>query len=232
MIESLRDPAVQSVIAIAAVIVAVIMYWKQRKRKSLGYEVSSLTPLSSVDPGTLWSYQQAGLQFTFKGEAIPQAHFISIKFTNSGNVDLPKKDYDEPISLSFGEKAKVLAFRPVKKEPETISLTLKSDGSNVVINPTLLNSKDSFMIEVLVNGFDGEVRVGGRIVGVKEIKDVRGGLPTSREEELVDDAIFWYVLILVLAVVPGIFAALFVPIPLAIQIWRKIKLRIIRQVSV
>lgn len=110
MIEGLRDPAVQSIIAIVAVIVTVIIYLKQRKRKSLGYEVFSFIPLSSVDPSTLGSNQQAGLQFTFKGETVPQAHSISIKFTNSGNVPLPKEDYDEPISLSFGE-AKVLALR-------------------------------------------------------------------------------------------------------------------------
>jgi len=39
MSEILRDPAVQSILAIVAVIVPVVIYWKQRKRKSLGYEV-------------------------------------------------------------------------------------------------------------------------------------------------------------------------------------------------
>jgi len=233
MIEYLRDPAVPSIIAIVGIIVAVIIYWRQRKRKSLDYEVVSFTPLSSVDPNTLWSYQQAGLQFTFKGETIPQAHFITIKFTNSGNVHIPKEDYAEPISLSFGKKAMVLAFRPVKKKPVDIPVTLKTDGRNVIIDPTLLNPKENFVIEVLVSGFDGKVRIGGRIAGVKEIKDTRGGLPMSREEELVDEAIFVNILILLFAIVQGAFLAAAVAIViLIVQAWRKIVLKLIRHASV
>lgn len=135
--------------------------------------------------------------------------------------------------MSFGEKAKVLAFRPVKKKPVDFPLILKTDGRNVIIDPTLLNSKDNFVIEVLVSGFDGKVRIGGRIAGVKEIKDARGGLPMSREEELIDEAIFVNILILLFAIAQGAFLAAAVAIVILIaQAWRKIGLKLIRHASV
>jgi len=231
MIESLRDPEIQTVLVVVGIIVAIIIYWKQRQRKSLGYEVLSCTPLSSVDRSTLWSYQQAGLQFTFKGEVVPKTHIITIKVTNTGNVPLKKDDYDDPINLSFGEKAKVLAIRVVKKKPETIPVTMSwSEAHKVIVNPMLLNSKDNFVIEMLVSDFDGRVRVGGRIVGVKEIKDIGGGMPTSREEELVNWLLIINAYILLFAIIYG--AHLIVVITIGVlmwQGWRKLKFKVIRQ---
>jgi len=232
MLENLRDPAIQAVLVIAGIIVAILIYWKQRKHKSLGYEVLSCIPLSSVDPRTLWSYQQAGLQFTFKGKNIPQGHFISIKFTNTGNVPIKRDDYDAPISLGFGEKAKVLAWRWVEKKPETIDLgTLKFDETGkTTIDPTLLNSKDSFVIEMLVSGFDSQVRIGGRIVGVKEIKDMRGGLPISREEGLVEEALVVNIFIFLFAIISeAYFVAIIAFGVLILQVWRKLIFKSIRK---
>jgi len=231
MIDFLRDPAIQVVLVIMTIIVPIILYWKQRQRKSLGYEVLSCIPLSSVDRRTLWSYQQAGLQFTFKGEVI---HLITIKVTNTGNVPIKKDDYDAPISFRFGEKAKVLAWRWVEKKPEIIELgTLKSDETGrATIDPTLLNSKDSFMIEMLVSGFDGHVRLGGRIVGVKEIKDMRGGLPTSREEDLAWETIWINVFILLFAIMYGAHLVIIIAIAvLILQTYRMLKLKLIRQIK-
>lgn len=224
---------VQITIGMATLVVSLIVYWKQRTHKSLGYEVSSLIPLSSVDPSTLWSYQQAGLKFTFNDTTVPQGHFITIRFTNTGNVPIKKEDYDEPINLSFGKSANVLAFRGLEKKPEAIQLNLKPDVDDVgkvVIAPNLLNSKDSFVIEVLVSGFDGKIITRGRIVGVKQIQDMRGGLPTSREEDLVDEALLCNVAISVFAIISGAYLVAIFSIPLSmLAFWRKIRLKVARQ---
>jgi len=235
MLEFLRDPAVQTVLAVLALVIAAAIYWKQRTRKSLGYEVLSISPLSSVSPSTLGGYQKVGLKFTFDGVVISQAHFITARFANTGNVPIKKEDYDEPMSLSFGKSANVLAYRGLEKKPETIQLSLKPDAGDVgkvVVDPTLLNSKDSFVIEVLVSGFDGKITPRGRIVGVKEIQDVRGGLPASREEDLVDEAFLMNLLISFFSIISGAYLVASISIPLFILgFWRKIKLKIARQTS-
>lgn len=231
MTEVLGNPAIQSALAIIGVIVAVAIYWKQRKHKSLGYEVLSFMPLSSVDSNTLSRYQQIGLQFMFNNEIIPQAHFITVKFTNTGNVPITKGDFDEPLSLSFGDKAKILACSWERQNPHTIKLEIKIEAQKVTVDPTLLNSKDNFMIEMVVSGFEGKI-VGGRIVGVKEIEDIRGGLPISREEELVDEALFISAIIFIFSLISEAYFVAIIAVVIAIvQVWRKIKLKVIRQMS-
>ena len=233
MAEFLRDPAVQTILAILAFVAGFIFYWKQHTRKSLGYEILSINPLSSVNPSTLGGYQQAGLKFTFNGVTISQAHFITVKFTNTGRIPIKKEDYDEPISLSFGKSASVLAYRELEKKPETIKLSLRTeagDSGKVVVDPTLLNSKDSFVIEALVSNFDGEIIPRGRIVGVKKMQDTRGGLPMSREEDLVDEGLLLNVLISVFAIISSAYLVALISIPLSIlEFWRKIKLKVARQ---
>jgi len=233
MIESLRDPAVQTILVIiVTIIVPIIFYYKQRQRKSLGYEVLSCTPLSSVDRRILDNYRQAGLQFTFHGEVIPQAHFITIRVANTGNVPIKKDEYDDPINLSFGKKAKVLTTRVVEKKPETISVTMSWSEAHkvVVVDPMLLNSKWNFVIELLVTGFDGKVGVGGRIVGVNKVEDIRGGMPTSREEYLANEAIIINAYILLFAIIYGAHLVTIIATgALILQGWRKLKFKLIRQ---
>lgn len=51
MPEILRDPVWQfigAIFALAAIVIVVIIYWMQRQRKSLSYEIISCTPLLSV----------------------------------------------------------------------------------------------------------------------------------------------------------------------------------------
>lgn len=234
---SLSDPQVQSLLALAALIATIIGYvitYLRRQRKSLGYAVTSLIPLTSLQPQTLSSYQSAGLQITYRGETIPQAHVIAVKFTNIGNVPIKREDYDVPISLTFGEGTKPLTWRFVEKKPETIELNSpKSDDTGkLTIEPVLLNPKDSFTVEMLVSGLRGHLKLGGRIVGVKEIKNISGGLPTSREEGMVNEAFFFSLYIMVFAL---IYAAYFVVvisgIMFAISVWRKITRQRIREQS-
>jgi hypothetical protein len=231
MLEFLRDPAIQAVLVLVGIIVTIIVYWKQRQRKSLGYEVLSCTPLSSVDRKTLDNYRRVGLQFKFHGQTIRQGHFITVKVTNTGNVPIKKDDYDEEINLTFGEKAKILATRVVEKKPDTIPVTMSwSEAHKVIISKILLNSKDSFVVELLVSDFDGKVRVGGRIVGVKEIKDTRGGIPTSREEVLAEEAFVINAYILLFALIYEAHLVTIIAIlVLILQGVRKLKLKAIRQ---
>lgn len=226
--EFLRDPAVQVVIAIVGIFVAVFIYWKERKHKSLGYEVISISPLSSLNRDVLSSIQEVGLKVMFNDQVIPQAHFITVEFTNTGNVPIRKEDYDTPISLTFGEKTKILLAN-WRSEPKAIPLTGKIVSDKIEINPTLLNSKDSFTVYAFVSGFDVRFKAEGRIMGVKEIKNMREGLPMSREEELINDALFFSLITFAFAIVTSAYlvAAILILI-LIYQFYNKIKLWITR----
>lgn len=227
MSELLQDSTFKAILSVLAIIspASFFIYWKQRKRKSLGYELLSIMPLSSVDSNTLLSYRQIGLQITFNNEIISHAHFITVRITNTGNVPIKKEDFDEPITLYFGEKAKVLAWRGGGQNPE-IQIKLKIEPQRVIVEPILLNDKDSFLIETFVSDFIGKVRVLGRIVGVKEIKDTSGGLPISREEELVNEALFLSIVIFLLAFLMMDYLIAIIAIGIAVlQVWRRINLK-------
>ena len=102
----LSDPTCQFIIVIlltiAAIVVSVIIYLKQRQRRSLSYEIVSATPLLSVEEDI-----KKDLQISYKGKPVEQVHLVMIKILNSGSLPIPSKDYEQPITISFGKQAKI-----------------------------------------------------------------------------------------------------------------------------
>jgi len=53
-------------------------------------------------------------------------------------------------------------------------VALLSSYQKVVLNPILMNGGDSITLKMLVSKLNGDLKVDGRIVGVKEIKELGG----------------------------------------------------------
>lgn len=170
MSDILRDPMwqfVAALLAAIAILVSIILYLKQRRRKALSYEILSRTPLLSVKEEI-----KKQLKILYDGKPVRQVHLVVVRIVNSGNTPILSTDYERLISLNFGEEANVLTAEIVKTDPDSIQASFNVEGKSVVLTPTLLNTGDSFTLKMLITKF-GEVKVDGRIVGVKEIQELK-----------------------------------------------------------
>ncbi len=167
MLELLRDPIWQfagAVLALVAIAISVALYFAQRQRKDVTYELLSNTPLLTVREKGLGQ-----LQLTYNGIPVDSPRLAVIRLTNNGNTSIATADYERPISFSFGEGATVLSSAITATSPDNLTIAVETVNNNVVLQPTLLNPSDSLTFKVLISGKDHDLRADGRIHGVHRI---------------------------------------------------------------
>ncbi len=166
----LRDPIWQFVAAFLTfltVIISVVLYFTQRKRKLLKYEILSKLPILSVEE------EIAGkLQILFQDKPISRVFLTVIKLVNAGNVPISSSDYERNITISFGDSSKVLTAEISKTDPENLGAEISIKNSSIELKPVLLNPRDFIIIKALISNFGEEINVNGRIVGVKQIQQM------------------------------------------------------------
>jgi len=170
MLEILRDqiwPFVAAILGVPVLILLIVAYLGQRQHKALSYEVISRVPLLSLQEET-----SGQIQILFEDKPVENVQLAVIKITNSGNTPITSGDYERPVSLSFGENAQILTADVTQTEPESLQPSISIENNKAVLTPVLLNSGDSIALKLLVSNSSGELVVDGRIVGVKEIREV------------------------------------------------------------
>ena len=172
----LRDPLWQFIgviLALLAIGVSILIYLLQRNRKSLGYEIISNTPLL-----TMKEELEGKLQILYEGTSIRNAQLIVIKIINSGNVPIAASDYERPLQFVFDTGAKILSAEVTEKVPDNLLATITSRDNAIVLEPTLLNGKDSITVKALVSDYQKKPKADARIIGVKSVRpitDVQAG---------------------------------------------------------
>ncbi len=167
MIGFFRDPAWQFVgvvLALAALVVSLLIYWLQRQKKSLSYEILSKNQLLTVKEAL-----EGRLQVLYEGQPAQNICLLFIRLFNSGNVPIPASDYERKISLSIGTSSKILSGVVTNVYPKNLAIDISIEENRVTLQPILLNSKDSVTLKLLVSDFNANITVDGRIVGVKSI---------------------------------------------------------------
>lgn len=167
MLELLRDPAWQFVgvvLALAALAATFIVYWLQRQRKALSYEVISKNQLLTVREEL-----EGRLQVLYEGHPARDICLLVVKLSNSGNVPISAADYERPLSLGTGISSKILSGVVTDVDPENLAANIDIEESRVILRPILLNSKDSVTLKLLVSDFGGDVAIDCRVLGVKSI---------------------------------------------------------------
>jgi hypothetical protein len=167
MLNLLRDPAWQFVgaaIALVALAATFLVYWLQRQRKAIAYEVVSENQLLTVGEEL-----EGRLQVVYEGQPARDICLLVLKLLNTGNVAIATADYERPVSFSTGQSSKILSAVVTEVDPDNLTVVLKAEESRLVIDPVLLNSKDSITLKLLVSDFSGTISTDGRIIGVKAI---------------------------------------------------------------
>lgn len=164
-----RDGAWQSIGVIATitgVIVSLFIFFRQRQIKSFSYEVISNLPILNVN-----DEYKADMEIKFKGNLIQNLHLVVIRFFNSGNISIERKDYDKSVEINFGNQAQLLSIDTIDQIPSNLGIILSSDKKTITIQPTLMNKGDSFTIKALVASHE-TLSIDGRISGIQRIQQV------------------------------------------------------------
>ena len=168
ILDWLRDSIWQSIgvlLAVVAIIVSVIIFFLQKSKKLLTYEILSETSLLSVAKEV-----EDKIQILFEGNAVKGVHLILLQISNVGNTPILPIDFLKDLTISFDGSAKVLSAEIVEKNPQSIDVNLTINHTQLIISPSLWNSGDTITVKSLVSEFNENIQVSGRIVGIQDIK--------------------------------------------------------------
>ena len=91
--------------------------------------------------------------------------------TNTGTESIKASDYLRPISFAVEEGVRIIEAEISDQQPTTIDAKIQAEDRKAMLVPTLLNSKDSLVIKLLIANFNGAISADARIEGV-ELKPI------------------------------------------------------------
>ena len=168
----LSSPA-WAVIAAIATVVTIFISIRQHQRKAISYKVISDTPLLSLKEEV-----RSRVQVLFDAKPVGNTRLVVLKILNSGNVPILSTDYDDPIKIGFGDNAEILDAELLESVPSDIKdkakAPFKDDIGGVILEPLLLNSKESITLKILLAQahLSKEIKVTARIVGINQIVNI------------------------------------------------------------
>ena len=95
-------------------------------------------------------------------------YLVTLKVRNSGNRSIIPKDFDKQLTLDFGEKAYILKVDVLEKNPNGLNLNYTIEDHKLLIDPVLLNGKDTITMAVLLRGNVNKVSVEGKIENTEQ----------------------------------------------------------------
>jgi hypothetical protein len=173
MPEILRDPVWQFIgaaLALVAIIISLFIVRIQRQRKSVSYDILANTPLLTVKEAV-----KSKLEILYEGKPVKDVHLLLVRIVNTGNLPILPHDYERPIRLDLVGEAQLLSGEVYDTSPKSLRVLPTIDGKSIALPPLLLNSGDAITLKIIASNSGEGVKIDGRIVGVKEIKQFREG---------------------------------------------------------
>ncbi len=155
-------------LTILAVIGPIIVYFKQRARKSLQFSIISRTSLFSVREEA-----KGEIEITYRGMKVENADLVLIEVSNVGDVPIRTEDYETPITFDFGERVQILTAEVTKREPENLGMQASVSGKTISLTPILMNAGDSITLKVIATTVGTDIKASCRIVGVKKLEEAK-----------------------------------------------------------
>ena len=155
---------------VVAISVPVVLFLIQRwiQRKALSYDIISHTPLLNIQGKNKWD-----IQILFNKNPVQDVDLIEIKIFNSGYQEIRPTDYERPISFYFGGNTQILSAEKSEVNPESLLPSVRIDGTSVLLDPILLNPKDSITVKMLASRYERKPTPNARIAGIKDIRNAQ-----------------------------------------------------------
>ena len=168
------DPTVLAWIAIYVAILTlliglvttIVVYLKQRNRKELSFGVISATPLLSIRPEA-----KGIVQVLYNSKPVSNVRLVILKIWNSGNQEVKLDDYvkNQGIKFDCGSSSEILDVQITEKIPPNLDVTLTKSSESFLLDPFLLNKRESLTIQVLISSDNDSIVVDARINGTEQI---------------------------------------------------------------
>lgn len=165
-----------TIISIAAVVPAWLAL-NTNNKKSLSYEVQSVSPLVSDE-----QISNNGVKVLFNGKEVTKPFVSVIRIINNGGIPIEKKDFDNPVTIAGGKAVRVLSASIIDKQPNSIATTIEQSDNKAILLPTLLNPEDTITIKLITGDEKPEISIYGRITGVKDLTKYGSG---HKQESLI-----------------------------------------------
>ena len=164
MIEILKDWA-EWLVGIPAIILTVWIYWKQTRTKKLTAKINSRTILNIYHEEI-----KKEVKIYYKDTLVETVFLTSIYFNNNGNAPIKKDDFEGNIIIeNANESSEIISSNISYRYPKNINVNLAQEHKNKIeIIPGLLNSGDSFSIDILSNK-ELKISINSRIADTKFI---------------------------------------------------------------
>jgi hypothetical protein len=145
----------------------IIFYYYENQSDTLGYQI-----VSAINVGAIGTESFDALKFKYNDEIIDSGSIVTISIENKRKSPIRSNDFEEPISIAF-DNIKILDSSIKRTIPSNIRVDLTNRDNIITILPTLLNSHDEFIIDVLTDGIFTTLSVTGRVAGVKSIEEFK-----------------------------------------------------------
>ncbi len=127
------------------ILIALTTYFINRKIKRLS--LIEIYNTNLVDTSDL----DNKIKILYEEKEVNNVYLLILKLVNDGNKSIPKKDYEREVNILLNEDAEILSAEIINKTPNNITAELGSIIANKVsFKPLLLNSKQSFLIQMWV----------------------------------------------------------------------------------
>lgn len=226
LVEALKTPfwqfVVTSCLSILVGVMAIFFQWfLTRRRKELSYSLLTNTAIVNVRE----DYEER-IEIRFLGRRVSSVRLIIFKLINNGHKAIVPDDYVESVVLRFAGDSRILSAAVVETDPPALKKIYAEDignsqGGEVTFPNKLLNSGDWLKLNILVSDFQGPVTVTGRIVDVKEIKEMKD---LAGRKRLTFAGLFFTGVILSLLLPPP-FDAILVGLVVVTTIWLSLQRR-------
>lgn len=165
----------RNIVAIISILISVTLtltiYFKNKKRKELSYEVLSATSLIMSDDQI-----RNKIQIMMDGEEIKgDVHLVLLKIKNTGNIHIEPKDFEDDINIDIYDGA-ILIAEISETKPSNLAVKIDNLGGLLgitSISPLLLNPKDEITVKLLVQDYQNNAVVSSRIAGIKEVVKIK-----------------------------------------------------------
>lgn len=144
-----------------SVLVPVILYYANLSVRSVSFEVTSKTNLTSSLNGI------DALKVSINGKPLESAFLQVLSLTNTGNEPILPPDFEMPMRIKFDERVESAQIED--KKPKNLNVKYALNGNEIIIEPMLLNPYETFTIKA-ITGTDGNPVIDVRIAGISQVE--------------------------------------------------------------
>jgi hypothetical protein len=159
-------PILSVIVAIIALVATITIYLLNKKKKAIGYEIVQNLQLISIKGDV-----RERVELFFDKKKISDVSLVLFRIFNLGDIPIVQTDVLKPITVHFGEGAKILEATIESISPSNLDVHFSIKENSLEISTPLLNSKESMTFKMLISQYS-YIKIDARIVGITEFKDV------------------------------------------------------------